>query len=428
MGNGVQNWLSGAIATTGQVLGLPEMGISERLQNTGVQTQPWTQSGNGGYVNSPVPGGTTIYPVSGGVYQSGPLQGKPAPSVSTTASGGQGQVQGQTTSNAPSNTNTGSSNSGGGFIPVGTHRAGGVTGNEYWTGNGWTPDYSNFSPNSQYGQQLQSDVDNAYGEASGVYNNMYNDAVANKQNFLDQYTQPYEAQKPTLTQGYNQGLALNQNQQNTTKLNEQNAIADARRLFNELSTGVNQRFGGTNSAGEFANAFYGREFQRNMGNIQNTTGQNIQNLLTQQQGITDKYQAQLQQIEAQKAAALSQAQNLFQQRLDQINSAKGELAQNKAALKLQALQELRQRAYTLQDNFTNFAHTLSLQHAAANDQLRNQIAEYSAYAGKPIDLAGYQKYVAPIINAGQSYNPVSPTGYLGYNNGQKYDEYGNPLQ
>ena len=50
--------LGNLVATTGQLLGLPEWGLSERLSGSKTQTQPaYTGGGllgSGGYVRSPV--------------------------------------------------------------------------------------------------------------------------------------------------------------------------------------------------------------------------------------------------------------------------------------------------------------------------------------------------------------------------------------
>lgn len=270
-----------------------------------------------------------------------------------------------------------------------------------------------------------ADVESAYGEANNIYNSMYNDAVNGKQNYLDSFSKPYDAQRPLLDNARTGALNLNQSQVDQTYQQNESALAAARRLYNELSQGVQQRFGGTNSAGEFANSFYGREFQRQQGNVQQTTGQNIKGLMEQQTSIENDYQTKLQSLEQQKQAALAQAQVEFQNRLDQINQARGQLAQNKAGLKLQALQELRQRAYQIQDQQTQYAQQLQAQAQAQSAQLKSAIGQYSQQYSAPVQTQAYAPATYSQIGGGQTStsNPLSSiTGYMAGNQ-KKEDPY-----
>lgn len=288
-----------------------------------------------------------------------------------------------------------------------------------WNGQFW-------EPSSPVQQVSPSDIDNAYNEANGFYDQMYNQELGNKDNFLKQYTDLYDAQRPGLDTAYQQGSNLNQQQQNQTYQQEQSALDNAKSLYNELQQGVQQRFGQTNSAGDFAKAFYGREFQKNMGNIQNTTGQNINSLLTQQNNLYSQYQANLKELEGKKAAALSQAQDVFQQRLDAINNAKGQMAQNKAQMKLQALQDYKNTLNAVSQQATQFAQSLFAQHQAASDQFKNQIALYANLYNKPQMLQSLPgiSTAGPISQQGAA-GTYNPTGYVDYST--RRDQYGNPI-
>lgn len=81
--------IASAIATVGQYLGLPEMGVSERVSDTAQQTRPSDASlaataksggllGNAGYVRSPVTGGTSVDNINAGKYTTGQYTGQPA--------------------------------------------------------------------------------------------------------------------------------------------------------------------------------------------------------------------------------------------------------------------------------------------------------------------------------------------------------------
>lgn len=238
------------------------------------------------------------------------------------------------------------------------------------------------------GQDLQNQVDQAYGEANGIYDQMYNNAVNNKQNYIDSLTSGYDALRPDIQSGYDTGVNQINQQRGQNDLQAANAIDAAKQQYQELVSGNRNRFG-ANSAGEFANAFTGRQYQQNVGQAQQTQGQNSQALNSKLTDLTTNYNANIQKLNYQKATAIQQAQQAFQDRLDQINQMKGQLAQNKAQLKLQALQELRQRSYDLQDAFTNYQRQLTAQHAAAIDQLKTAVATSQAYSRQPVDLAQF---------------------------------------
>jgi hypothetical protein len=256
-------------------------------------------------------------------------------------------------------------------------------------------------------------VDAYYQEANGLLDQHYNDLVANKQNYLNQYTQPFDALRPGIENAYQADQNTNQMQRGQNDYQTQNAIDAARRLYQEMTTRGRQMYGGSNSAGDFAQAFYGRENQRQMGNIQNQSGQNLQSLDTAQRNSQGTYEANLKQLESQKAAALTQAQVDFQNRLDSINQMKEQFAGQKAQQKLDLLSQYRTRVQQMQDAADAYARQLQSQAFANIGNLTNSVAYSSSMAGKPVDL---QSILAPqysMLNRQLTPNvsPLSVTGY-----------------
>lgn len=237
-------------------------------------------------------------------------------------------------------------------------------------------------------------IDNAYGDAMGIYDGIYNNRVAQKDNYLNTATSPYDAQLPLLQTQRDSALKNNSQMQNTQDMDQQNAIASARRLYSELGQGVKQRFGGTNSAGEFAQQFYGREFQKQLGDVQNTHGKNIAVLQDKAAQIDAEHQANLRQISLQRDAAKAQAQIDFQNELDKISQAKGQIAQAKADRKLQALQGYRQNLLQVDQQFNTFAQNMALQKQAQQADLEKQARALAA---------GYS--TAPALN-NYTFNPT----------------------
>jgi hypothetical protein len=204
------------------------------------------------------------------------------------------------------------------------------------------------------------------GEQEQSLNNQYGD-------IQNQYTQPIDALRP--------GVDLaRQNQSMSNQYQTQNAIDAAIRLYNEMNTRSRQMFGGSNSAGEFSNQFYGRENQRQMGNIQNQSGQN-------QYNIEDTYQKNLKELENQKAQAIVTAKQDFQSRMDKINTMKFQFAQDKAAARLGELQNYRARVQNIQDQANAFQQSqqqmilqskLNMGQNVANTSIGQVNPQYSA--------------------------------------------------
>lgn len=281
---------------------------------------------------------------------------------------------------------------------------------------GWNP-----TPTSPQGIS-QADLDAAYNPVYGSINDLYNRAYGNKQTYLDAATSPFDALQPDIDQAYQSGLNLNQQQSSQNNSQTQNALSAARQLYNELQQGVQQRFGGTSSAGDFAKAFYGRQLQQNEGQAYNTQGQNQQSLNTQAATLLAQHDNNIKQLNAQKAAALANAQLQFQNKLDSIDQLRLQTDQQKAAAKLDALQQLKATANAINQQFDQFQQNLVLQNQSSLDQLRNGVATAQAYSGQPINLSAINPAFYSQMGGPQGgSNPYMIVGNL------NRDKNGNPL-
>lgn len=261
----------------------------------------------------------------------------------------------------------------------------------------------NFAPAPSQPQAPQSDpymdaINSVYGDSENILNRTEQGIRDGEQDFYKQYAAPFESQIPVLGQSRDTALAQTQNQLGQVQSQGENALSAARRLTNELMQGAQQRFGGVNSAGEFAKNFIGRELQRQMGDIQSTTGQNVQKLLDKQNEIQTNYSTQLQSLTQQKEGALAQARNEFQNKLREIDNARLGLSQNKAQLKLQALADLRNRAMAIEDQSRAYQQQLQQQVAQAILQTQSAVEAYRAQAGAPVNVNAIQQAVSPFMN------------------------------
>lgn len=265
---------------------------------------------------------------------------------------------------------------------------------------------------------LAPQIDSEYGAVFSNLEDRRKNLQAGEQDYYNSATLGYDAQKPILQQGLDQGNALIGQQRNQNSVQEANALAAARRVYNELRQGVQQRFGASNSAGEFGNEFYGREFARNLGNVYNTSGQNSQKLNDQAQTLLANYNSQLQKLEGEKQAALSAAKDAFRQRLDQIDAMKGQALENKASMKLQELQNLRAQAAQIEAQNTAFQQQLILQHQANLQSLQQGVGNFAQFANTPISSSTYSSPSYSGFGGGQA--STLSNNVTGYYDPNKY--------
>ena len=305
--------------------------------------------------------------------------------------------------------------------------SGGTNYQQQWQAAG----HSGIAPVGYHGESTnpqgvsEEDINNAYNPVFADIQGLRDTAQANQQTYLNAATSPFEALRPDIEQAYTSGQNLNQQQTNTNNSTTQNALASARQLYNELSQGVQQRFGGAGSTSDFAKAFYGRQLQQNEGGIYNTAGQNQQSLQTQAANLLSQHDNNIKQLEAQKASALSNAQLQFQNMLQQIDQLKTQTDQQKAQAKLDAVTQLKATANAINQQFTQFGQQMQLQTQSSLDQLRNGVATAQAYSGQPVNLSSLQPLLASQIGTpGQgSYNPYNVSGQIAPTN---KNQFGNP--
>lgn len=239
-------------------------------------------------------------------------------------------------------------------------------------------------PNAEYNQQINE----LYGGTANFLQGLQESIRGSQDNILGAIGSQFDAQRPMLQQARDDLMFQNQSQQEGERVNQQNALAEARNLYSELGQANRQRFGGTSSTGEFANAIQGREFQRGQSRINQTSQANLQTLQQQASSIEKGYQSQLIQLESQKNSALSEARAQFEERVRQIDSLRAENEQSKAAAKLEALRELRTKAENIENQKRQFQQQLESQTLAAAQNIYSAVQAYAAEQGKAPDLAG----------------------------------------
>lgn len=267
-----------------------------------------------------------------------------------------------------------------------------------------TPTFSQPSAAPQNSNNVASDAINNV--IDNAYNSTINDLNSQESNIRNQQSSiegDINSQYDTSVK--NLGTNLNQSQSQIDMSaqqggqRQQDALIAARRLYNELAQGGQQRFGGSTSAGEAYQALTGRELQRN--NQQITTDYNsfMGQIAQAKASVQSKYDEAIANLQTQKTLALNQAQRDFQDRLTQINSMKNQAAGNKYSMQLSALQELRNQIYNI-----------NLATASSNTNINQFKTKAESELTNAINSFGYNNSsVGSNLNAFNSEAPTNPT-------------------
>lgn len=263
-------------------------------------------------------------------------------------------------------------------------------------------------PNSDFGSynfspdQFFSEIDNSYNTSMDYANRAEQSLGEQKQSAMD----AAQAQLAAAQSGLNTNKASS-----TQKINEsatqaqqrkEDALAAARRLYSELQTGFNQRFGRASSAGEAAFTLGAMEQQRQQGGTQREFGSAMRQIEAQKVDLENNYNTKLQELDANFATAKNDIVSQFSQQLNQINLSRAQSAQEKSNARLGVLQNLR-----------NQMNTLAQQREAFSQQL------YAAKYQADMNLQNYAKTASMAgTNASSAYNTfagnttTSPTSSL----------------
>jgi hypothetical protein len=146
-----------------------------------------------------------------------------------------------------------------------------------------------------------------------------------------------EEMKSPYTQKEAEGTADLERQTTQTKTAEGNAMAQARQLFNELTQFNTSRFGAGSSAGQAAMELLGRSTQGQIGNITNTSTENLQKIADAGRALKDFVSTAKINIDKQVTQKVDEAKQWFRDKLAEINSSKAMLESDKASKRYEAL-------------------------------------------------------------------------------------------
>lgn len=390
------------IADVGHNLGLPEFGISEALG--GFDNRPGSPAQRGFSTNSSVkvPGQADpvpTYVTKPGSYQT--VQRRnigPAPTAPTPTGGGGG-----------------GNSQGGGITPDGTYSAG------Y---------HGSSAPNND---EINRQISDTFNSSNDYLNQAEGQVRADYPTVQNDINSQFGVNTAQLNTGHQANVnTLNQTQDKTDYAHE-SALAAARRLYSELRQGYQQRFGGSSSAGEAANEYANVEQQRQMGQTNRGYQEAGVQIGNSRLNEGKEHENSLQALTVQKDTALNQANRDFQNKLLQISQNRAANEQAKGQAKLQALQDLRNQVFQINQQTTQFAQSLEAQRAGGQLALGNfgtSTAQHVQNAQGAAQGYGQQAAQRPTSNlqaggAGQA--PAQQPSYVGAISNRGKDQYGNPL-
>jgi hypothetical protein len=210
------------------------------------------------------------------------------------------------------------------------------------------------------------------------YYSMIDQEAQNSQNFLNTQEASIRADQPGIEQGItDQQTLLNDKALNT----KEDAQSAARRLYSELQQGYRQRFGGASSAGEAAMSLTNNEQQRQMAQNNRT------------------YQDAVAQVDLSASQAVQSAQSEFRNQLLEITKNRTAVESERLAARRQALSDLSQKVFAIQQQRTQFQQNLQLMQEEA--RLSNN-KNLSSLSNDPTTNLGFngQKNISASANQG----------------------------
>lgn len=244
---------------------------------------------------------------------------------------------------------------------------------------GWNEYQSALNNRNSEAEQAsrQKQVDEQFNPIFDIYNQAENNLKGQYPGLISEAEAQARASRGLLDNSKLSAQDMLNNQQQSTIQGRDNQTADQRRTYQELQMANRQRFGGASSAGVAANELQGREFQRNTFQIGQQAQQALQQVEQKRLEVDRTYQQSLQQLEVNTQKAKGDLQRSFQDKLLEINSGRANTASQKAAARMEALQQLRNEAYQIDMAKMQFAQQLQMQREANAAELDSVTKQWS---------------------------------------------------
>jgi len=246
---------------------------------------------------------------------------------------------------------------------------------------------------------------------------------------LSQLNTQGEEMKQPYTEKLQTGQAQLAQNETATRTAEQNAMQQARQLFNELSQYNISRFGGGSSAGPAAMELLSRSTQQQFGNVTQNASENMQKIMDAGRSLTDFVTTSKASIDKQVKDKVSQAQQWFNDQLNQVNANRVMAESDKAAKRYEALTTRQTFINNLQTTAYNYKAQLASWYQQTAATLQTQAKDYTVPNVTTDQLVSQAAQgIAATPRAGTSNTPTvgaASGGYIPSAILGKYVRYGN---
>lgn len=273
---------------------------------------------------------------------------------------------------------------------------------------GWNPE--------DFSAQLEEIYQNALKQAQDQ------ETLANqlKQSNLTDIEEQYNLGTGTLGQTKQSSLEQLGSNAITARQQQEQALNEARALYNELTRAGSQRFGGLSGASQYANSIIGAEQQRQMGKTRQSTMDTLRNIDAQKVQVEQNYQTKMQELQVQKSSAIREANNNFSSAINAINADRTTAANEKAMAKMNLLKEYKTQLFNIQSQAKAFEANIQAMREQANLEIDSYLK--TAGAATSAGSSSIQSLIDQInknsgTNLGygvtNSYNPTNQQLYTG---------------
>lgn len=225
--------------------------------------------------------------------------------------------------------------------------------------------------------QIRSQINSIFDDVNSYLNRAEGNLRQDFPTILGELGDQFNVSRGQLETGRDQTGRMLDESENQSRSRRQDAESANARLFNELQRGALQRFGGASSAGQAATELANVEAQRRQGAVAQDFNTAMREIETQRLRTEEQFQQGLQQLTMQKQMAENEARRSFQNKLLEIDKMRADASQNKGAMKLQALMDLRNQVNAISMQNMQFQQQLQMMREQANIELQSRAAQFT---------------------------------------------------
>lgn len=234
--------------------------------------------------------------------------------------------------------------------------------------------------------------------------------------------QTYGTSEQALGTSKSQALGTLGQSEISSRQQQEKSLDAIRNLYNELTQGYQQRYGGASGAGEFAKAMAGKTMQQTAGQTRQATMDALRKIQTEKVNVEQNYNNSLQQLQDKRDMAIREANNNFSASMMQIERDKATAGQEKALAKMNLLKEYKTNLFNIQSQAAAYQANLNAMREQANIELDSYLKQSAASAGAG-QLASTLDFGTPTSNLQIGNTPLSQAALTGQINKDELQNY-----